>query len=52
MLGDTDFLRVEYAAEMRDLIPDARLAVLPETTHMALMRRTELLLPMLEEFLG
>ncbi|MEU7721386.1 alpha/beta fold hydrolase [Streptomyces tibetensis] len=52
VLGDTDFLRVEHAAEMRDLIPDARLAVLPDTTHMALMRRTELLLPMLEEFLG
>ncbi|MFF5958312.1 alpha/beta fold hydrolase [Streptomyces luteogriseus] len=52
VLGDTDFLRVEHAAEMRDLIPDARLAVLPDTTHMALMRRTDLLLPMLEEFLG
>ncbi|MFF6914614.1 alpha/beta fold hydrolase [Streptomyces sp. NPDC012466] len=52
VLGDTDFLRVEHAAEMRDLIPDARLAVLPDTTHMTLMRRTDLLLPVLEEFLG
>ncbi|MFG3275711.1 alpha/beta fold hydrolase [Streptomyces luteogriseus] len=52
VLGDTDFLRVEHAAEMRDLIPGARLAVLPDTTHMTLMRRTDLLLPMLEEFLG
>jgi hypothetical protein len=31
---------------------DARLAVLPDTTHTALMRRTQLLLPILEEFLG
>ncbi|GHD06805.1 oxidoreductase [Streptomyces violarus] len=52
VIGDTDFVRAEHAAEMRDLIPDARLAVLPDTTHMALMRRKELLLPMLEEFLG
>ncbi|MFJ7333111.1 hypothetical protein ACIQU3_04395 [Streptomyces sp. NPDC101110] len=52
VLGDTDFLRVEHAAEMRDLVADARPAVLPDTTHMALMRLTALLLPMPEEFLG
>ncbi|MGW3867432.1 alpha/beta fold hydrolase [Streptomyces sp. NPDC005047] len=45
-------MRVEHAAEMRELIPDARLAVLPGTTHMTLMRRTALLVPLLEEFLG
>jgi pimeloyl-ACP methyl ester carboxylesterase len=52
VIGDTDFVRVEHAAEMHRLIPDARLAVLPATTHIALMRRTPFLLPMLEEFLG
>ncbi|WP_411149808.1 alpha/beta fold hydrolase [Streptomyces sp. A30] len=52
VIGDTDFVRVEHAAEMQRLIPGARLAVLPDTTHMALMGRTSLLLPMLEEFLG
>lgn len=52
VVGDTDFVRVEHAARMADLIPDSRLAVLPATTHTALMRRTTLLLPMLEEFLG
>ncbi|MGW4564980.1 alpha/beta fold hydrolase [Streptomyces sp. NPDC004561] len=52
VVGDTDFVRLEHAAEMRDLLPDARLAVLPGTTHMALMRRTALLLPLLHEFLG
>ncbi|MER7776817.1 alpha/beta hydrolase [Streptomyces sp. NPDC096191] len=52
VVGDRDFVRVEHAAEMRELIPDARLAVLPDTTHMTLMRRTALLVPLLEEFLG
>jgi pimeloyl-ACP methyl ester carboxylesterase len=51
VIGDTDFVRIEHAAEMRSLIPHARLAVLPGTTHMALMRRTALLLPLLHEFL-
>ncbi|WP_405622923.1 alpha/beta fold hydrolase [Streptomyces sp. NBC_00076] len=51
VVGDTDFVRVEHAAEMQRLIPGARLAVLPATTHMDLMRRTALLLPLLDEFL-
>jgi pimeloyl-ACP methyl ester carboxylesterase len=51
VIGDRDFVGVEHAAEMQGLIPDARLAVLPGTTHMALMRRTGLLLPLLDEFL-
>jgi len=36
---------------MQRLIPRARLAVLPSTTHAALMRRTSLLVPLLTEFL-
>jgi pimeloyl-ACP methyl ester carboxylesterase len=52
IIGDMDFMRVEHAAEMQQLIPGARLAVLPGTTHMALMRRTSLLLPLLNEFLN
>ena len=52
IIGDTDFVRVEHAAEMQRLIPGARLAALPGTTHMALMRRTSLLLPLLDEFLN
>ncbi|WP_327312531.1 alpha/beta fold hydrolase [Streptomyces sp. NBC_01235] len=51
VIGDTDFVRIEHAAEMHRLIPGAELAVLPATTHMALMRRTSLLLPLLTEFL-
>ncbi|MFG2788254.1 alpha/beta fold hydrolase [Streptomyces sp. NPDC048419] len=52
VVGDTDFVRVEHAAEMQELVPDARLAVLPATTHVALMQRTSVLLPLLTEFLG
>ncbi|WP_405584705.1 alpha/beta fold hydrolase [Streptomyces sp. NBC_01092] len=51
VIGDSDFVRVEHAAEMQRLIPRSRLAVLPATTHMTLMRRTSLLLPMVGEFL-
>lgn len=50
VVGDHDFVLVEHAAEMYELIPDARLAVLPDTTHMGLTRRADLLLPILESF--
>lgn len=52
LVGDSDFVRVEHAAEMQQLIPGAQLAVLPATTHMALMQRTSLMMPLLGEFLG
>ncbi|WP_405730739.1 alpha/beta hydrolase [Streptomyces sp. NBC_00028] len=52
LIGDSDFVRVEHAAEMQSLIPDARLAVLPGTTHMTVLRRTPVVLPLLTEFLG
>ncbi|MFE8946819.1 hypothetical protein [Streptomyces sp. NPDC007856] len=42
-------MRIEHAAEIREPIPDARPAVLPGTTRLALMRRTAL--PLLHEFL-
>jgi pimeloyl-ACP methyl ester carboxylesterase len=51
MVGDNDFARVEYAAEMRQLIPDSQLAVLPGTTHMELTQRAELVVPIVERFL-
>ncbi|MFC8827972.1 alpha/beta fold hydrolase [Streptomyces sp. NPDC057137] len=50
--GDTDFVRIEHAARMHHLIPDARLAILPGCTHMDVMRRTELVLPMAAGFLA
>jgi pimeloyl-ACP methyl ester carboxylesterase len=51
VIGDRDFVRVEHADEMRELIPDARLAVLPDTTHMDLIRRADLVLLLVEPFL-
>ncbi|MFI6588303.1 alpha/beta fold hydrolase [Embleya sp. NPDC050493] len=51
VIGDTDFIRIEHAARMHDLIPDAHLAILPNTTHMQVPSRTDLLVPMLASFL-
>ncbi|MFB8282280.1 alpha/beta fold hydrolase [Nocardia colli] len=51
IVGDNDFVRLDHAAAMRDLIPGAQLAVLPGTTHMGVLRRTDLLLPLVETFL-
>lgn len=51
VMGDRDFTTIEHAALMQRLIPYARLAVLPGTTHMEATRRAEILLPMLESFL-
>jgi pimeloyl-ACP methyl ester carboxylesterase len=52
VIGDTDFVRIEHAAEMLELIPDAQLAVLPGTRHTELMLRTEVLAPLVEGFLA
>lgn len=49
--GDHDFVTVEHAALMQHLIPGSKLAVLPNTTHMQITRRADLLLPMLADFL-
>lgn len=51
MVGDNDFVRVEHAAEMRQLIPGSQLAVLPGTTHVQLTQRAELVVPIVERFL-
>jgi pimeloyl-ACP methyl ester carboxylesterase len=52
IIGDNDFVRLDHAAAMRDLIPAAQLAVIPGSTHMGLLRRTDILLPMVESFLS
>lgn len=51
IVGDHDFVRLDHAAEMKELIPGAQLAVLPGATHVDVLRRTELVLPMVESFL-
>ncbi len=49
VLGDNDFMRVDFAAEMTHLIPHAQLAVLPDTTHMNIcLKRGAWLEPMVE----
>lgn len=52
IVGDHDFIRLEHIVEVHALIPEAQLAVLPGTTHMQVIRRTDLLLPMVEAFLA
>ncbi|MCU1498580.1 MAG: mhpC [Acidimicrobiales bacterium] len=52
IIDDHDFVRIDHAAEMLDLIPDAALAVFPGTTHADVMRRPDLLLAVLATFLG
>jgi pimeloyl-ACP methyl ester carboxylesterase len=51
IVGDQDFVRLEHAAVMLDLFPDSQLAVLPGTTHMQVMQRTEAVLTLVESFL-
>ena len=51
VFGDHDFIRLEHAVEMQALIPGAQLAVLPGTTHMGVLRRADLILPLVRDFL-
>jgi pimeloyl-ACP methyl ester carboxylesterase len=51
IVGDRDFVRLEHAALMLEVFPNAQLAVLPGTTHMQVIRRTEALLALVEPFL-
>lgn len=52
VIGDCDFVRLEHAAEMLDLFPDCRLAVLPATRHNELMQRTDELRTLVGPFLA
>ena len=51
MVGDRDFVRLDHAAEMLDLFPDCRLAVLPATRHTEVMQRTDELSALVRPFL-
>ena len=51
VFGDHDFIRLEHAVEMHGLIPGAQLAVLPGATHMGVLQRTDLMLPLIRGFL-
>jgi pimeloyl-ACP methyl ester carboxylesterase len=63
ILGDSDILRPEHGVEMFRLfgggrmgdspegLPDSQLAILPGTSHVSIVARPELLLPMIPPFL-
>ena len=51
VIGDRDFVRLDHAAEMLDLFPDCRLAVLPATRHTEVMQRTDELRALVGPFL-
>ena len=52
VIGDQDFVRLDHAAEMLDLFPDSRLAVLPATRHTEVMARSEQLRALVGPFLA
>jgi len=52
MYPDRDFVRLDHAAEMLDLFPNCRLAVLPGTRHTEVMQRTEELRAVVGPFLA
>lgn len=63
VIGDADGIRYEHALElfrakgggkMGDIhgLPQSRLAILPNTTHVGMMQRTEWLMPMITDFLN
>ena len=52
VVGDRDFVRLDHAAEMLDLFPDCRLAVLPRTKHTEVMQRSEQLRALVGPFLS
>jgi len=51
VVGDRDLVPVEHAAEMRRLLRDGRLAVLPATDHMLIVDRATPMVAMVDEFL-
>jgi pimeloyl-ACP methyl ester carboxylesterase len=52
VIGDRDFVRLDHAAEMLDLFPDCRLAVLPGTRHTEVMQRADVLGALVPPFLA
>ena len=49
--SDQDVMRPEGAVELFQLLPQAQLAILPGTDHMAITSRAAVLAPMIEKFL-
>ena len=51
VLGDHDFVRLEHAVQVHGLIPGAQLAVLPGATHVGVLHRADLVVPLVNGFL-
>ena len=51
MIGDRDVVRPEHALEMYRLMPQAQLAILPNSDHMKMSDRAAWEVPMIESFL-
>jgi pimeloyl-ACP methyl ester carboxylesterase len=51
VFGDHDFVRLEHAVQVHELIPGAQLAVLPGATHAGVLRRADLVVPLVNGFL-
>jgi len=51
VIGDRDIVHPEHAVLMFRLLPNAQLAILPGTDHMAIVNRSDWLVPMIETFL-
>lgn len=47
-IGDNDYVRIDHATEVARLMPNARLAVLPGTTHFGIVKHDAWLEPMIE----
>jgi pimeloyl-ACP methyl ester carboxylesterase len=55
LIGDADVVRPEHAVEMFRLLPHGRLAILPGTDHMTMVKRADVAewqVSMIEAFLG
>jgi pimeloyl-ACP methyl ester carboxylesterase len=51
VIGDHDIVRPEHAVDTFRLLPNARLAVLPGTDHMTIVKRADWRVSMTEDFL-
>jgi pimeloyl-ACP methyl ester carboxylesterase len=51
LIGDRDVVRPEHAVETFRILRHAELAIVPATNHMELMKRVDLVAPMIETFL-
>ena len=52
MVGENDAIRIEHVLEMRALVENSHLCVLPDATHFVLSEKTEVVVPILMDFFG